>query len=440
MNKKCSKLYILNRFRALTVIAAVIGLAAIAASFYPGLSGFRDFMNGIVPMLLIAAGLIMITVPQQVRKKYSRLLPAFCIPAESREAPCSNFYLYREPEPGFPVPPAEELKPLASTIPSVSSKLTRADRLSAVKVRWGIGRNNSKVDPGLYKIGNPGSQSDVFVSANYKLSFDTLRKNLDSFDAWILVIDTKGVNVWCAAGKGTFGTNNLVNSIRNSSLSGIVKHRKIIVPQLGATGVAAHKVKEQTGFRVIFGPVRAVDIGRFVAAGYKAMPEMRRVTFGFRERAKLIPVDLMYGKYKLLMILTAFFVLAGLDPKGFLFTKMYETGLFPVMNVTVAYLAGIVIAPLLLPVIPFRAFALKGAFWGLAATLVLNFFFRAPVAETIALGLVNVSIASFMTMNFTGSSTYTSLSGVKREMKVAVPFQVTFAVSGLILFIISKFI
>lgn len=332
----------------------------------------------------------------------------------------------------------DSLRPVVFDIPEVSTKLNFSDYLGAIKVRWGIGRNHYIVTPGLYKVGEPGRDSDVFVSANYKLSFDTLRKNLGSLNAWILVIDTKGINVWCAAGKGTFGTVNLANSIKNSSLEFIVKHRRIIVPQLGAVGVAAHKVKELTGFRVIFGPVHAKDITKFINSGYKATPEMRKITFPFYERAKLIPVDLMYGKYKLLLAVFILFVFSGLDRSGLLFKKMIETGFFPSINVLAAYFAGIVIAPLLLPLFPLRPFALKGAFWGLLVFLFISSFFEIQLIERIAVGLISVSIASFVTMNFTGSSTYTSLSGVKREMKWAIPFQIAFASVGLVLFIISK--
>ena len=331
------------------------------------------------------------------------------------------------------------LRPVNLNVPEVSTSLNFADYLGTIKVRWGIGRDNYSVVPGLYKIGKPNSDSDVFVSANYKLSFDTLRKNLDSLNAWILVIDTKGINVWCASGKGTFGTENLVKSIQNSALDTIVKHRRIIVPQLGATGVAAHKVKAQSGFRVIYGPIQAKDIKAFVMAGYKATPEMRKMKFPIHERAKLIPVDFMYRKYHLLIALGILFFISGLDSKGFLFSKMFETSLFPMLNLLGAYLAGVVIAPLFLPVIPFRAFALKGAFWGLVITLFIIQFFDVTLVESISAILVSIGVASFMTMNFTGSSTYTSLSGVQKEMKWAIPFQFTFALSGLILFIISKF-
>lgn len=334
----------------------------------------------------------------------------------------------------------QSLKPLVFNIPTVSTKLALADLRGALKVRFGIGRNNYTVAPGLYKVGNPDSQSDVLVSANYKLSFDVLRKNLDSLNVWILVIDTKGVNVWCAAGKGNFGTENVVKSIKKSSLEHIVKHRNVILPQLSASGVAAHKVKEQTGFRAIFGPVQAKDIKAYIEAEYKATPAMRKVTFPMKERAKLIPVDFMYAKYKLLLVMLVFFIFSGLDRTGFLFTKMFNTSLFPLINILGGYIGGIVVATLFLPLIPFRAFALKDAFWGLVFAIFANLFFDISALEAISMGLINISIASFMTMNFTGSSTYTSLSGVQKEMKWAIPFQIGFAVVGAILFIISKLV
>ncbi len=330
------------------------------------------------------------------------------------------------------------IKPLSQTIPAVSAELSLKDYLGTIGVRWGIGRDRYSVVPGLYKVGNPNADSDVFVSANYKLSFDTLRKNLGGLNAWILVIDTKGINVWCAAGKGTFGTDNIIRSVKNVSLDQIVTHRRIIVPQLGAPGVAAHMVMERSGFKVVYGPIRAKDIKSFIGNKYKASPEMRRIDFPLKERAKLIPVDFVYGKYKLLGFLAALFILSGLDSSGLSFSRMLSSSPYPLVNIAGAYVAGIVIAPILLPVAPFRAFALKGAFWGLLFTVLLNLVFPVTPLESVAMGLLNISVASFLTMNFTGSSTYTSLSGVKKEMNWAIPFQVAFLVAGLTLFVVYK--
>ena len=93
---------------------------------------------------------------------------------------------------------------------------------------------NYRVEPGLYAVGQPDPQSPVLVSANYKLSFDRLRCRLAGLSVWILVIDTNGINVWCAAGKGTFGADEIVRCVESSRLSEVVAHRTLIVPQLGA--------------------------------------------------------------------------------------------------------------------------------------------------------------------------------------------------------------
>ncbi len=332
------------------------------------------------------------------------------------------------------------LRPVEIAAQTVSTQLEWTDILGAIKVRWGIGRDKYRIEPGLYKVGMPDKDSDIFVSANYKLSFDALRKNLSGINGWILVIDTKGVNVWCAAGKGTFGTSNVVKWIKDLLLDKIVSHRRIILPQLSASGVSAFKVKEQTGFKVVFGPIKASDIKAFIDAGYKASPEMRKVDFSFNERAKLIPVDMMYRKYYVLLAAVFMFFLSGLDKTGFIFSKMLETGLAPALGIIGAYLAGIVLAPLFLPFVPFRTFSMKGAFWGALVSVLLFVILETPIIEGVALGLINVSIASFMMMNFTGSSTYTSLSGVQKEMKIAVPAQIIFVLAGLIIFIVSKFV
>ena len=151
------------------------------------------------------------------------------------------------------------------------------------------------VDPGLYAAGNPSPESPVLVTANYKLSFDMLRRELPGIDAWILVLDTKGINVWCAAGKGTFGTGELVRRVKAVKLESVVSHRRLVLPQLGAPGIQAHVVKQESGFAVDFGPVRAADLPAYLRAGRKATPEMRAVRFGWRDRLELTPMEFAAG-------------------------------------------------------------------------------------------------------------------------------------------------
>jgi len=330
----------------------------------------------------------------------------------------------------------------AGMVEQVSTVWTKKDLFSTIKVRWSIGRMDYNVTPGLYAVGTPDENSDVYVSCNFKLSFDILRRALHGFNVWILVLDTKGINVWCAAGKGTFGTKELVFRIKEHQLEKVVNHKKIIVPQLGATGVSAYKIKEETGFKVIYGTVKADDIPAFVANGYKATPEMRKITFNLWDRMKLIPVELFYAKNLLIIIPAIFFILAGLHTSGFSVDYSWSNGGRAVINLCVAYLSGCILTPIFLPFIPFKRFSLKGLVIGwLMAILLLYFnFLGTNIFEIVSWFLLIGGISSFMAMNFTGASTFTSLSGVQKEMKISLPAQIFGAALGFIGWIISRFI
>jgi len=313
-----------------------------------------------------------------------------------------------------------------SEIQTVSTKLTFTDVLGAWKVRWGIGRMDYTVEPGLYAVGKPNRDSLVLVSANYKLTFDTLRKNLDSLDCWLLILDTKGVNVWCAAGKGTFGTDELVNRIKSVGLSDVVTHKKLILPQLGAVGVSAHEITKRTGFSVIYGPVRASDIKAFIAAGYQATKEMRLVEFTLRDRLALTPMELVPAIQKSLPVLGGLFITNQFVAKPF---DKHDTAAY-----AGAVIAGTVVTPALLPYIPGKAFAFKGWLVGLGWTakylLLTKRFKKVNRLKSMGELLLLPVVSSYLAMNFTGSSTYTSPSGVNKEMKKALPWIVGAATVG----------
>ena len=329
-------------------------------------------------------------------------------------------------------------------VPRVATDIGWADRLGGWKVRWGIDRGSYRVPPGLYAAGSPDSSSPVFVTANFKMSFDRLRAVLDRIDGWILVLDTKGINVWCAAGKGTFGTDELVRRLQAVRLSKVVDHRKLILPQLGATGVSAHRVKELSGWRVRFGPVRAGDLPSCIdGRKFRVPPEMRRVRFPLAERVVLVPVELVLSLKYLLAAVVLIFLLAGLGPGGYDLQRVGDAGVRGVVLLLAGWLGGGALGPLLLPWLPGRAFSLKGALVGLALVLaVLLPVWPGPFANRAEAGgwlLLVPALASFMTMNFTGTSTYTSLSGVRREMRIAVPLQVAAVLLGLVLWVVGRF-
>jgi hypothetical protein len=313
----------------------------------------------------------------------------------------------------------------AGAVPQVKTVLEATDRWGTVRTRLGISRYNYKVAPGLYCAGSPGADSPILITANYKLTFDIVRSELTGLDVWILVLDTHGINVWCAAGKRTFSTQEVIRQVKRVGLEKVVTHRKLILPQLGATGISARDVKKGCGFEVIWGPVRVRDIKPFLDAGMKADTDMRRVTFSFWERLVLIPVELSTVIKYALWLFAGAFLLSGIGGNIFSLQAAWLRGLMLTTALVAGILGGVVLAPALLPWIPVRAFSLKGTITGLitAAGVVSMFWQSINGWEAVVLLFCPVVVSSYLAMNFTGATPFTSPSGVEKEMRKAIPLQ-----------------
>ncbi|MEI6602291.1 MAG: mercury methylation corrinoid protein HgcA [Clostridia bacterium] len=327
----------------------------------------------------------------------------------------------------------DEKKEEATVVMTTTPFLNLQDRMGAWKARWGIGRMKFIVVPGVYGLGTPDAASPVLVTANYKMSFDALRKELVGVHAWILVLDTHGINVWCAAGKGTFGTAELLRRVADTNLAQLVTHRTLVLPQLGAPGVSAHEVAKQSGFRVVYGPVRAKDVKAFLDAGMQATAEMRRVHFTVYDRLVLTPIELVGAIKPVLIVLFVGFFLS--------YFGLVHLGWMDLIAFLGAIFMGAVATPVLLPWVPGKAFAFKGWFLGMAWALVaaeLALGQGAALFRVAEMLLILPAITAYLAMNFTGASTYTSLSGVLKEMKVAVPLMIAAVGSGAILLVVER--
>jgi hypothetical protein len=219
-----------------------------------------------------------------------------------------------------------------------------------------------------------------------------------------------------------------VKRIESSGLSGIVSHKKIIVPQLGAPGVSAHEVHRRSGFRVEYGPVRADDLPEYLRTG-KATAEMRRVEFPMPDRIILAPVELVHVLVPMGIAAFALWFLAG-----------------PVASLAAitAVLTGTVLFPALLPFLPTQDFSTKGLILGVSVALPFSFgYVISPLLPLWAAGagalvplLIIPAVVAYMGLNFTGSTTFTSRTGVKKEIFRYVPLMVAMAVIGIIIGIV----
>jgi len=321
------------------------------------------------------------------------------------------------------------LETTAGRAPVIATDWSGADFQGMIKSRISAFRMNYSVLPGLYAVGTPDGNSDVFVSANYKLSFDILRRSLKGMHAWVLVLDTNSINVWCAAGKGTMGTEELIKRITAARLDAVVVHKRIILPQLSAVGICASAVQKQTGFRVSFGPVEARDIPDYVRAGYKKTEKMRIIQFPMLDRMVLTPMELNPAMKKFPWFAGGTLIWAGLQPSGILFTDAWTKGLPIIMLLLISVFSGAFVTPVLLPFIPFRSFAIKGWITGMLLLMLsvqaFGILEHADVFLLSAVYLFLPMLSSYLALQFTGATTYTGMSGVKKELKIAVPIYIS---------------
>lgn len=158
--------------------------------------------------------------------------------------------------------------------------------MSALKTIWGLLFRlfpcPTKV--GLRRIGHPGPDSPVLVTCNFHLTVKRLKRVLRGLDLWLLVAESRGVNVWCAAGAEEFNTHSVVSAVKTSGISERVSHRTLILPPLSAPGVKAAEVTMQTGWKVKWGPVYAEDMARYITNGFKRDEDMKRAKYDLRRR------------------------------------------------------------------------------------------------------------------------------------------------------------
>jgi len=161
------------------------------------------------------------------------------------------------------------------------------------------------------------------------------------------------------------------------------------------------------------------------------------VEFTLRDRLAVVPVELVRQMAPALAVTALFFLAVGLSRRGYHLATVFWPGL--ALAIGSSYFAGTVLTPALLPWLPGRAFALKGAEMGLATGMALWWCGGHGWVEGLSVALLCVTACSYLGLTFTGSTPYTSASGVRREIHWALPLQIVLAAAGLALWLLVRF-
>ncbi|HUU56644.1 MAG TPA: corrinoid protein-associated methyltransferase CpaM [bacterium] len=302
----------------------------------------------------------------------------------------------------------------------VSTALTLGDRLADAAAYLSLYMTFLRVEPGLYRVGSPGPASPLFVTANFTLTFNLVRRALRGLDAYLLVIDTRGINVWCAAGGGKFSTREVALSHRAFRLAEVAHRTPAVLPQLAATGVAAHKLRDEFGLAAAYGPVYARDVPAYVAGGYRKTPAMRRADWGLAKRLEV----------------TWFFALMNAAAVALplaVFHKLYSP-------LAVAAVAAISLAVgALFPWLPTRLYSVKGLATGavVAIPLMLYKWWGGAGGRSLATWAVFLAFAGVLLgLEFSGNTSVASPSQVRQEFKPGIAALAALAVAFTLLVVL----
>jgi len=140
---------------------------------------------------------------------------------------------------------------------------------------------------GWVKIGNPDENSPVILTCNFRLTVKRVRRALKGMNAHLLIANSRGINVWCAATGGLLTNHDVISVLKTSGIEKRVNHRRVILPQLAATGIETQVIQKKTGWKVLWGPVYAKNIPRFIQSNYNKTKEMRQVVFPLSQRVEM---------------------------------------------------------------------------------------------------------------------------------------------------------
>ena len=195
-------------------------------------------------------------------------------------------------------------------------------------------------------------------------------------------------------------------------------------------------VRRETGFRVLYGPVRARDIPAYLANGCEADERMRQVRFELRDRMTVSLLDLTEAAKKGIMVTIAVWLLSSFGPAGFQLGYGWNRSALVILSLWAGILSGTVLTAALLPWLPGRMFSAKGAVAGLIIVIGIVLYnnsyghYPATLPQAASLVLLVAALSAYLAMNFTGASTFTSLSGVKKEIRCSVPAVIAAAVAA----------
>jgi acetyl-CoA decarbonylase/synthase complex subunit gamma len=98
-------------------------------------------------------------------------------------------------------------------------------------------RTPVQVKPGIYKVGNPGPESPVFLTTNFALTYYTVESDVASngIDAYIIAINTDGIGVQASVAGGQLSPVKIQDSFNEAAFDWAgQKYPAMVLPGMAA--------------------------------------------------------------------------------------------------------------------------------------------------------------------------------------------------------------
>jgi 2-polyprenyl-3-methyl-5-hydroxy-6-metoxy-1,4-benzoquinol methylase len=278
------------------------------------------------------------------------------------------------------------------------------------------------IEPGIYQSGNPDKSSPIIVTANYDYTYIKVMRDLKNLNAWVLCVDSNGINVWCAARGNDFGNKQLIEAVEATGIQNYTNQKSLLLPQLSAGGVAIPELpknSDQFPFKVKYGPVWSKYLLDYLKEKPARKPnkmKLAKFTLSHRLRAWITHTTFLFRKIFLLPIFALLILFIGIN--FFLsIDKFMWIGEFCIWII----LANTILS-FLFPISKFtRRFIFKGIFFGIINTIVaggITWLLHHSVFYTLINLIFYFWIAFFSTMSFSGYTMETSPREIQEEYPI----------------------
>lgn len=277
------------------------------------------------------------------------------------------------------------------------------------------------IEPGIYQSGTPDENSPIIVTANYLYTYIKVMRALKGIDAYVLCVDSKGINVWCAARGNNFGNKQLIEAVETTDIAKITKKKTLILPQLSAGGIASPLIKSEAPnfpFNVLFGPVWAKHLPQFLKERPARKPEkmkLAKFTASHRLRAAITHTTFLLRKIFLWPSFALFLILFGLT----LLNVIEISELWIVGEIWLWVIITNTTIMILFPITNFtRKFITKGIIYGVINVVLLGYIswlFHSSLPLIFWSSCFYFWLAFFSTMSYSGYTMATSPKEIQDE-------------------------